>query len=355
MKQLALACGAARVRPRDVEPGAAGGVDERERVDVPRAISRSAARRGGGTGPRGGARWRPPRSGARCGHARCRTDSCGRGGAAGSAPSDGRASSSGAAEARRGRSASAPDHASGESGTGACGPSTRRMCRRRSSHARPGSLPGRGTRARRRDSSSRPRAGAASASPASAAARAPPARSPRLRSAGRRAPVGSPRSRRPPPSRTRPCRRPCACRRATGPPRVVTMKNWLPLVSGPGVGHRQRAAHDLVLVELVLERVARAAGAGALRAAALDHEVLDHPVEDQPVVEAVAGQLAEVLDRLGRVLVEAARARSARGWCASSPCSCPGHLQSQFHAADVVSADLVDHLAGTRPPAPRRS
>ena len=82
------------------------------------------------------------------------------------------------------------------------------------------------------------------------------------------------------------------------------MKNCEPLVFGPGVGHRQRAADDLVVVELVLERVAGAAGAGALRAAALDHEVLDHAVEDQPVVEAVAGELAEVLDRLRRVVVE---------------------------------------------------
>src|SRR3954467_4291642 len=71
-----------------------------------------------------------------------------------------------------------------------------------------------------------------------------------------------------------------------------------------GVGHRQRAADDLVLVDLVLERVARTAGAGALRAAALDHEVADDPVEDQPVVEAVTGELLEVRDRLGGVVVE---------------------------------------------------
>ena len=62
---------------------------------------------------------------------------------------------------------------------------------------------------------------------------------------------------------------------------AVTMKNCEPLVFGPGVGHRQRAADDLVLVDLVLERVAGAAGAGALRAAALDHEVLDDAVEDR--------------------------------------------------------------------------
>src|SRR5437763_9404147 len=65
-----------------------------------------------------------------------------------------------------------------------------------------------------------------------------------------------------------------------------------------GVGHGERAALDLVLVELVLERVAGTAGAGALGAAALDHEVGDHAMEDEAVVEAVGGELAEVLDRL---------------------------------------------------------
>ena len=47
----------------------------------------------------------------------------------------------------------------------------------------------------------------------------------------------------------------------------------------PGVGHRQRAADDLVRVDLVLERVPGPAGARSLRTAALDHEVLDHAVE----------------------------------------------------------------------------
>src|SRR6185437_2335632 len=73
-----------------------------------------------------------------------------------------------------------------------------------------------------------------------------------------------------------------------------------------GVRHRQRPADDLVVVDLVLERVAGTAGPGPLRAAALDHEVLDHAVEDEAVVEAVAGELAEVLDRLRRILVEEA-------------------------------------------------
>ncbi|CPU65303.1 Uncharacterised protein [Mycobacteroides abscessus] len=40
-------------------------------------------------------------------------------------------------------------------------------------------------------------------------------------------------------------------------------------------------------MDLVVERVAGAAGAGPERAAALDHEVLDHAVEDQAVVEGL--------------------------------------------------------------------
>src|SRR5215204_1355672 len=73
---------------------------------------------------------------------------------------------------------------------------------------------------------------------------------------------------------------------------------------GPRVGHREGAADDLVLVDLVLELVAGAAGAGALRTAALNHEVADHAVEDQPVVVAVLRELHEVVDGLGCVLGE---------------------------------------------------
>ena len=71
-----------------------------------------------------------------------------------------------------------------------------------------------------------------------------------------------------------------------------------------GVGHRERTAHDLVVVELVVELVAGIAGAVAARAAALDHEVGDDPVEGEAVVEAVGGELREVLDGLRRILVE---------------------------------------------------
>jgi len=59
-----------------------------------------------------------------------------------------------------------------------------------------------------------------------------------------------------------------------------------------------------VLVDLVVELVAGAAGPGALRVAALDHEALDDAVEDDAVVEAVACELAEVRHRLRRVVVE---------------------------------------------------
>ena len=56
-----------------------------------------------------------------------------------------------------------------------------------------------------------------------------------------------------------------------------------------GIRHRERTSLDLVVVELVLELVARAAGPRAFWAPALDHEVRDHAVEDEAVVEALAG------------------------------------------------------------------
>ena len=54
-----------------------------------------------------------------------------------------------------------------------------------------------------------------------------------------------------------------------------------------------------VELELALDAVAGAAGAGALRAAALDHEAGDDPVEDQAVIEALVGQGDEVVDGVG--------------------------------------------------------
>jgi hypothetical protein len=57
------------------------------------------------------------------------------------------------------------------------------------------------------------------------------------------------------------CRRRCAAVEPGAAP-VVTMKNCDPFVFA-GVGHRERAAHDLVVVELVLELVAGPARAGA--------------------------------------------------------------------------------------------
>ena len=70
----------------------------------------------------------------------------------------------------------------------------------------------------------------------------------------------------------------------------------------PRIRHRERAALDLVVVELVLEGVPGAAGAGAERTSGLDHEVRDHAVEDQPVVEPVRRELSEVVYRLRRVV-----------------------------------------------------
>src|SRR5215470_6393497 len=68
--------------------------------------------------------------------------------------------------------------------------------------------------------------------------------------------------------------------------------------------HRHGATHVLLLVELRLDRVARAAGAVALRAAALHDEVGHDPVEVEAVVEALLRQGDEVLDGLRRVLRE---------------------------------------------------
>ena len=59
----------------------------------------------------------------------------------------------------------------------------------------------------------------------------------------------------------------------------------------------------MLLVELVVEVVARPTGAGSLGAAGLDHEVRNHAVKFQPIVEAVAGQLLEIGDRLRHFIV----------------------------------------------------
>ncbi len=85
---------------------------------------------------------------------------------------------------------------------------------------------------------------------------------------------------------------------------VVTMKNCEPFVFGPALAMASAPRTTLWWLISSSNCVAGAAGAGALRAAALDHEVGDHAVEDDPVVEAVGGQLAEVRDRLRRVVVE---------------------------------------------------
>ena len=132
----------------------------------------------------------------------------------------------------------------------------------------------------------------------------------------------------------------------------------------PGVGHRQRAADDLVLVELVLERVAGAAGAGALRAAALDHEVADDPVEDQPVVEAVARRACGSCPPSWARRRRTARSRSGRGsWSWSSSdivalldVSCPRTGSSASRAAANGGARRPPRRCARRPRrAPRRA
>ena len=114
---------------------------------------------------------------------------------------------------------------------------------------------------------------------------------------------------------------------------MTVMKNWEPLVLGPGVRHGQQAllVELAAALELVLELEAGAAGAAAQRVAALHHEVLDAAVEDRPVVEGRAclllvggrvgprllagGQPHEVLHRLGRVLRRTASPRWCPRWC----------------------------------------
>jgi hypothetical protein len=72
----------------------------------------------------------------------------------------------------------------------------------------------------------------------------------------------------------------------------------------PRVRHGEGAAHDELPVELVLERIARPAGARCRRIATLNHEVGDDAMERDAVVEALAGERHEVRDRLRGVGVE---------------------------------------------------
>ena len=55
-----------------------------------------------------------------------------------------------------------------------------------------------------------------------------------------------------------------------------------------------------LLVELGLQLLAGAAGAGAVRAAGLRHEAVDDAVEDDAVVEALAHQFLDARDVAGR-------------------------------------------------------
>src|SRR6202022_4486747 len=67
-----------------------------------------------------------------------------------------------------------------------------------------------------------------------------------------------------------------------------------------GAGHRDSAAHMRLLREFGLERVAHAARAGAGGIAGLRHEAFDHAMERDAVVLALARQLLDLLDVVGR-------------------------------------------------------
>src|SRR5579862_2576253 len=67
-----------------------------------------------------------------------------------------------------------------------------------------------------------------------------------------------------------------------------------------GARHRHGAAHMRLLVELGLEVLARAAGAGALGATGLRHEAVDDPVKHDAVIEALFHQFLDAGDMAGR-------------------------------------------------------
>src|SRR3954447_7855304 len=64
--------------------------------------------------------------------------------------------------------------------------------------------------------------------------------------------------------------------------------------------HRGGAAHMRLLVELGLELLAGAAGAGALRASGLRHEPVDHAMEHDAVVKALPHQFLDPRDMARR-------------------------------------------------------
>ena len=70
-----------------------------------------------------------------------------------------------------------------------------------------------------------------------------------------------------------------------------------------GHGEDTRAVMTKVFVEFVFELVSRAAGSSSLRATGLDHKVGDDTVEGEAVVEAVIGELFEIRDGLGYLVV----------------------------------------------------
>src|SRR5207244_3039598 len=98
------------------------------------------------------------------------------------------------------------------------------------------------------------------------------------------------------------------------------------------------AALDRMVVELVLERVARTTGPRSGRVAALDHEVGDDPVEDDAVVEPVIGELAEVLHGLRRLAVEQLERDRAVVRVQGGGAHCGGTLSASGSSAPAVGS-----------------
>ena len=60
----------------------------------------------------------------------------------------------------------------------------------------------------------------------------------------------------------------------------------------------------IVSVELTINVISRSAVPDTVRAATLDHEVRYHAMESQAIIKTFSGKCDEVIDGIGRVLVE---------------------------------------------------
>ena len=74
---------------------------------------------------------------------------------------------------------------------------------------------------------------------------------------------------------------------------------------GAGIGHGEGAGTVVpkVFVELVLKLISGVAGTGSLGATGLNHEVRDNTVKGKTIVETIIGELLEIFDRFGHLVV----------------------------------------------------